>query len=245
MRALFEPYAKAESDYMTLAANAEKSDDARKNIQLALQQNRKLHEAIASYATANKDNAMPAIAVALCMQSLDHAFIDSLFHTGEAYTKHPVVPYIMQGLQQMSANKHLIGKQYTDITLPDRNGKKHRLSEYIGKKKLVLLECWASWCPPCMSAQPLLRANYKAFHNKGFEIVAVSLDSKAADWQSAINDNHLDWIHLSDLNGWDSLVAQTYGIRAIPFNLLIDSKGIILDVNVDGMSLAKRLAEMK
>ena len=96
-----------------------------------------------------------------------------------------------------------------------------------------------------MNAQPLLRANYKAYHNKGFEIVAVSLDYMEEDWKATVAEQHLDWIHISDLKRWDSQVVKTYGINGIPFNLLIDAKGNILDVNISGIALAKRLAALK
>ncbi len=245
IRAIFEPFIKAENGYIMLAGEAETADDSRKNMQAALAQNRKLHEAIAKYATENKDNDLPVIAIALNLQSLDSRFIDSLLNTGEKYTKQPEVYYIRQAMKQMSSYNYLKGKQYKDVVLPDMNGKVRKLSSYIGKNKLVLLECWASWCPPCMNAQPLLRANYKAYHNKGFEIVAVSLDYMEEDWKATVAEQHLDWIHISDLKRWDSQVVKTYGINGIPFNLLIDAKGNILDVNISGIALAKRLAALK
>jgi hypothetical protein len=78
-------------------------------------------------------------------------------------------------------------------------------------------------------------------NGKGFDIYGVSLDSKRANWESFIETNKIAWIQVSDLKFWRSPVTKTYNIQALPYNLLIDGKGIILAKNLHGLALEKEI----
>ncbi|MBR1783015.1 MAG: redoxin domain-containing protein [Bacteroidales bacterium] len=93
----------------------------------------------------------------------------------------------------------LIGRHFMDVQSRDADGKVHKLSEYAGKGRWVLLDFWASWCGPCQEEMPNVVSAYKKFHGKGFDIVGISLDQSKDEWLGAIQSWGLNWIHLSDL----------------------------------------------
>ncbi|HEU4788655.1 MAG TPA: TlpA disulfide reductase family protein [Flavobacterium sp.] len=132
-----------------------------------------------------------------------------------------------------------IGKKAPDFTANNPEGKPVRLSENL--KGYTLIDFWASWCGPCRKENPNVVAAYKEFHDKGFNIIGVSLDKKKENWIKGIKEDNLDWQHVSDLKFWNSEIAKLYGVRAIPGNYLIDSKGIIVAKNLEGEELKTTL----
>lgn len=137
-----------------------------------------------------------------------------------------------------------VGRQYTDLQLKDFNGQTHRLSEYVGKGKWVLIDFWASWCGPCREELPDLVKIYEAFHNNGFDVVGISLDDEVEAWQKAAKKMKLSWHHLSDLKGWDSKAVETYKVFGIPTNLLVNPKGKIVASNIELENLIDKLNEV-
>lgn len=132
-----------------------------------------------------------------------------------------------------------IGKKAPDFVGTDPNGKSIRFSENL--KGYTLIDFWASWCGPCRRENPNVVAAYKQYHEKGFNVFGVSLDKKKENWVKGINDDHLDWLQVSELIFWNSEIAKLYGVRAIPSNYLIDSKGIIVAKNLRGEELQTTL----
>ncbi len=145
--------------------------------------------------------------------------------------------------QEAYFNKLKPGKEAPDIALPNPEGDTITLSSLKGK--YVLLDFWASWCQPCRTENPHLVKAYKKYHDKGFEIYQVSLDKERKSWTNAIkNDNLKNWVHVSDLQYWNSNVVKLYNIQGIPANYLLDKEGKILDKNLRGEALDKKLAEI-
>ncbi len=140
--------------------------------------------------------------------------------------------------------KTAVGRPYSDVSAPDTAGRIVALSEVAGSGKYVLLDFWASWCPPCRAELPYLAAAYRRYAPRGFEIYAVSLDKDRKAWVDAIRRGKLDWIHVSDLKFWENRGLETYGIRSIPSNVLIGPDGTILARNLEGEALQTRLAEL-
>jgi len=134
------------------------------------------------------------------------------------------------------------GVEAPDISLPSPDGKVINLHSLKGK--YVLLDFWASWCPPCRAENPNLVLNYQKYRSKGFEIYQVSLDRTKEDWLKGIKDDKLDWIHVSDLKYWNSYVVPLYGIRGIPANYLLDKEGKILAANLRGPELGDKLSAL-
>lgn len=135
-----------------------------------------------------------------------------------------------------------IGKVATDFTMNDTTGHPVKLSAFKGK--YVLLDFWASWCVPCRKENPNVVNAYKKFHDKGFEIVQVSLDTKRPAWIGAIQKDGLYWNHLSDLKGWQNEAAVLYGIKTVPTNFLIDKDGKIIARDLREEKLQETLSEI-
>lgn len=136
------------------------------------------------------------------------------------------------------------GAKFVDIKLASVTGENVKLSDYIGKGKVVLLDFWASWCGPCIKEIPSLVKLYDNYKDRGFEIVGVSLDEKQQSWVSAIDRLNITWPQMSDLKGWKSSVVELYGVYSIPLTVLIDKDGTIIDQNLQGKDLTDKLDEL-
>lgn len=137
-----------------------------------------------------------------------------------------------------------IGAKFTDLKAKDVEGKDIALADFAGKGKVVLVDFWASWCPPCRADMPELVKMYKEYQGKDFEIVGISLDKEHADWVKGIKDLNITWPQISDLKFWESDLAATYGVRSIPHTVLIDKDGTIAARGLRGEELATKIAEM-
>ncbi|WP_439555311.1 redoxin domain-containing protein [Dyadobacter sp.] len=135
-----------------------------------------------------------------------------------------------------------VGQEAPDFTLNSPEGKPVSLSSLRGK--YVLIDFWASWCGPCRMENPNVVRMYDKFKEKGFDIYGVSLDDNEKSWKAAITKDNLKWQHGSELKKWNSGVAQTYGVNAIPATFLIDKDGKIIAKNLRGPALESKLTEL-
>lgn len=141
------------------------------------------------------------------------------------------------------ASKVAIGAIAPDLEYPDPDGKMRKLSDLRGK--VVLLDFWASWCGPCRRENPNVTKIYAQYHDKGFEVFSVSLDSDASSWKRAIEADKLVWPnHVSDLKKWQSQAAATYGVRSIPSTFLLDKEGRIVQRDLRGADLERAVKQL-
>ncbi|HLT80455.1 MAG TPA: TlpA disulfide reductase family protein [Cyclobacteriaceae bacterium] len=135
-----------------------------------------------------------------------------------------------------------IGQTAPEIALPNPDGEIVKLSSLRGN--YVLVDFWAKWCGPCRAENPNIVRVYNKYKDQGFTVFGVSLDRNREDWLQAIQDDNLTWTHVSDLKYWQSEAAKTYNITAIPFSILLDPNGVIIDKNLRGAALERKMAEI-
>ena len=109
-----------------------------------------------------------------------------------------------------------------------------------------MLNIWGSWCGPCRAENPNLVKSFAKYRDKGFTVLGVSLDQpgKKDAWMTAVHKDGLTWTQVSDLKFWENDAAVLYGIKAIPFNLLLDKEGKIIAKDLRGEELNKKLSEL-
>jgi len=124
-----------------------------------------------------------------------------------------------------SANIRVLAQRpdLADFTLPLLSGELKSLSAYKGK--VVILNFWATWCPPCRAEMPSMETLYKRFQNQGLEILAVDLGETAATVQQFIRNYNYTFPILLDLN---TQAGSLYGVEAIPTSFIIDRSGKII-----------------
>lgn len=137
-----------------------------------------------------------------------------------------------------------IGKQFIDFEMLTPEGKPVKLSDYVGKGKVVLIDFWASWCGPCRREMPNLVEAYAKYKGKNFEIVGVSLDQNGEAWKEAIKKLNITWPQMSDLKYWSSEGAQIYAVNSIPHTVLVDGNGTIIARGLHGEELQSKLEEV-
>ena len=145
--------------------------------------------------------------------------------------------------QETEMKKKLaIGFPAPEITLEDTAGNLFSLSSLKGK--VVLIDFWASWCKPCRMENPNMVRLYQNYKQYGFDILGVSLDQNKGNWVRAIADDGLVWNQISDLKGWQSAAGASYGVRSIPFTVLVDKKGNIIAKGLRGEALEQKIKEV-
>ena len=125
---------------------------------------------------------------------------------------------------------------------PNPSGERIALESFRGK--VTIIDFWASWCRPCRIENPNLVRLYKRMHEKGLEIIGVSLDRNKASWERAIVDDGLNWNHVSNLQYWADPIAQLYSVRAIPAAFVLDREGRIVAKNLRGAQLDAKIEEL-
>jgi len=126
-----------------------------------------------------------------------------------------------------------------DFELEALDGRTIVLSELRGQ--VVLINFWATWCPPCRAEMPAIEQVYEQYRDKGFEVLAVNLQEQDAQMSTFVEEQGLTFPVLADR---DSSVSNTYQVTSIPTTVFVDRSGVIEEIIVGG-PLARALIESK
>ena len=175
-----------------------------------------------------------ALALLLCVASTAPALTASARADDAAPTVAPATaPATAPADPDIYWGKDLVvGAKPFALTEKSIDGKAVSLDDYKGK--VVLLDFWATWCPPCRAELPNLHAKYDQYHAQGFDVVGISLDKDVPTLRTFIEAKKMPWTQLYDANHPDT---KTYGVQGIPFTLLIGKDGKIAAVNPQGEAL--------
>ena len=132
-----------------------------------------------------------------------------------------------------------VSKPAPDFQVKDLNGEVLSLGKYKGQ--IVLLDFWATWCPPCINEIPKLKKVYEKYKDQKFQIIGVSLDRTMPPLAAYVQNEELTWVHY-----WDESreVRNQYGVTAIPTAFLIDGEGIIRKASLGGFDVESAVAEL-
>ena len=135
-----------------------------------------------------------------------------------------------------------VGSEAVSFAAPSPDGTNISLKDAMGK--LTIIDFWASWCKPCRIENPNVVRVFNKYHDKGLNIIGVSLDRDKNKWLEAIAADDLQWSHVSNLQFWQEPIAKLYGVRSIPATFLLDENGKIIAKNLRGAALETKIAEL-
>jgi peroxiredoxin len=141
-----------------------------------------------------------------------------------------------------AATEVVIGKPAPDFSAPSPEGKTISLKESLGK--VTIIDFWASWCAPCRQENPNVVAMYNELHEKGLNIIGVSLDRDGDKWKEAIAKDGLTWPQISNLKFWQEPIAEQYNVKSIPATFILDENGIIVARDLRGDELKAKVKEL-
>lgn len=195
-------------------------------------------ELIESWLTEHPDNIPALLCLATTWEHFSPETIEKwLNKVDKSLVNH--VAY-QETLKQINKRKELsAGREAPDFTLPSATGEPMSLKAFRGK--YVLLDFWASWCGPCREEIPTLKKVWNRYHEKGLEIISVTIDRKDEEWLKALQDEQMPW---NQLNAKGTKTAELYNVQGVPHILLIDPEGKIKAINLRGEKLEKLLEEI-
>jgi len=134
----------------------------------------------------------------------------------------------------------LVGVPFPDFDEKDIQGNALSISKYKGK--VVLLDFWATWCPPCVREVPDIQKLYNKYHDQGFEVVGISLDEEKDALEKFVKQRKMPWPQIFAGNRFENKLAVKYGIAFAPSTFLIGRDGKVINQVMGTEDLDQQIA---
>jgi thiol-disulfide isomerase/thioredoxin len=232
------------TELMQYAQSQERTDEIQNEIETKYQElSKDIEQTTTEFLNKNPTTIFSAyLLLNLMSNGIDEETIKTSYEKFDEKVKNSELGnIILSEIKKMTVKEITAGETFRDLTLKTPDDKDISISDFIGKSNYVLLDFWASWCGPCRSENPGVVALYKEYKDKGFEIVGISLDNNKTAWINGIKNDNITWPQMSDLKGWDSEAALTYSIKSIPFTVLFDKEGKVIETNLRGDALRNKI----
>ena len=186
---------------------------------------------------ANRDNILGVLAVT-SMESDDPAQMMPLLKSlDKDLQEDPRVQAMIEHYETMLLTAP--GEPFKDFTVQhvsgtDANGEpiyeSKSLSDFVGKGKVMLVDFWSPWCPPCKAELPNIKAVWEKFHGDDFDVLSVAVweESRGMNWRNTIDTAAVYGVCWQQLNNGHQEPAAIYGIQGIPHMILFDGQGNII-----------------
>lgn len=138
-------------------------------------------------------------------------------------------------------NKLVEGTTFPGFNEKDTDGKPLSIAGHKGR--IVLVDFWATWCQACLLELPNVLNVYGKYHDKGFDIIGVSLDVEQSTLERFIKESKITWPQYFDGKMWDNKLAAQYGVNIAPTTYLLDGDGKIIGKNLRGPALETAVAK--
>lgn len=161
----------------------------------------------------------------------------------ESYPQSPYLPLLASEIARMETRINLVSSiaetGYPDLEMLDMFGNKVRLSSLQGK--VILVEFWSAERGNSNALNAELKELYDRYADRGFEIYQVGIDTSKQAWVTAVQEQRLPWISVSDFKGEASPALGLYAVQKLPSNFLINREGVVIARDLYGDALEKAL----
>ncbi|QXP66643.1 TlpA disulfide reductase family protein [Polaribacter sp. AHE13PA] len=224
---------------------------------------------------ANEANKLSDEELAIARQELDEGFVEEVVDTLSNYPnsygtyfyiknymlRYDPLPSVEEAFNNLSENikaskeatvfkseveeikRSFVGGTPDDFSIPSLDGGQTTLYEYRGK--VLLVDCWATWCGPCIEAMPHIGEIYKEFSPQGLEVLGISYDKDETRWREFLKKNeYITWDQASSLKEWACPSSKVFSVTMIPATILIDKNGVVAGRNLKGEELEAKIKEL-